>query len=212
MEAFKEVKGLGCVAKIHAENGNIIAENQKRLLSLDVTGPEGHPMAQPVEVEEEAVTRACTLAKQVNTPLYICCPTSVEATKVIKQFKEKGLVVIGEPSAASLAVDGSHYYNKNWSHAASFITSPPLRDDPETKDILAAALIDGTLDMVGSDHCTYNMNTIAKGQDNFTTIPQGGHGIQERMAIVYQKGVATGKMEMTRFVEVTSAAAAKLLD
>jgi len=212
MEAFKEVKGLGCVAKIHAENGNIIAENQKRLLSLGVTGPEGHPMAQPVEVEEEAVTRACTLAKQVNAPLYICCPTSVEATEIMKQFKEKGLMIIGEPSAASLAVDGSHYYNKCWSHAASFITSPPIRDDPETKNNLMEALMEGTLDIVSSDHCTYDSDTRAQGQDNFTAIPQGVNGIEERMTIVFENGVNANKMEMTRFVEVTSSAAAKLLN
>ena len=212
MEAFKHVKDLGCIAKVHAENGDIIAENRKRLLARGVTGPEGHPLAQPEEVEEEAVRRACTLAKQANVPLYICSPSSLDAAEVIKQFKENGLTVIGEPSAASLAVDGSHYFNKCWSHAASFITSPPLRDDPQTKDKLVEALMDGTLDIVGSDHCTYDSNVRAQGQGNFTEIPEGLNGIEERMAIVYERGVKAGKMEMTRFVEVTSSAAAKLLN
>ena len=77
---------------------------------------------------------------------------------------------------------------------------------------MVGALIDGTLDIVGSDHCTYDSSTRAKGRDNFTTTPQGVNGIEERMAIVYERGVVAGKMEMTRFVEVTSSAAAKLLN
>eukprot|EP00090_Calanus_glacialis_P000504 TRINITY_DN10303_c0_g1_i5.p1 TRINITY_DN10303_c0_g1~~TRINITY_DN10303_c0_g1_i5.p1 ORF type:complete len:384 (+),score=131.92 TRINITY_DN10303_c0_g1_i5:147-1154(+) len=136
----------------------------------------------------------------------------MDAAEVIKEFKEKGLVVIGEPSTASLALDGSHYFNKCWSHAASFITSPPLRDDPETKDQLVEALKDGTLDIVGSDHCTYDLNIRAQGKENFSKIPEGVNGIEERMAIVYERGVVAGKMDMTRFVEVTSSAAAKLLN
>ena len=113
MEAFKHVKDLGCVAKVHAENGNIIAENCKRLLARGVIGPEGHLLAQPKEVEEEAVRRACTLAKQVNVPLYICSPSSMGAAEVIKEFKGKGSVIIGELSAAALAVDGSHYFSSS---------------------------------------------------------------------------------------------------
>jgi dihydropyrimidinase len=171
MMAFKHVKDLGCIAKVHAENGDIISENQKCLLANGVTGPEGHLLAQPEEVEEMAVKKACTLARQANVPLYICNPTSMEAAEVIKEFKEKGMVVIGEPSTASLALDGSHYFNKCWSHAASFITSPPLRDDPETKDQLVEALKDGTLDIVGSDHCTYELNIRAQGKENFSKIP-----------------------------------------
>jgi len=212
MKALKHVKELGCIAKVHAENGDVITENCKRILARGVVGPEGHLFAHPEEVEEEAVRRACTFAKQANVPLYICSPSSMGAAEVIKEFKKKGSVIIGEPSAAALAVDGSHYSNKCWSHAASFVTSPPLRADPGTKDRLVEALKDGTLDMVGSDHCTYDSSTRAKGQGNFTAIPQGVNGIEERMAIVYERGVVEGKMEMTRYVEVTSSAAAKMLN
>ena len=158
------------------------------------------------------MSRACTLAKQVDVPLLICSPTSLDAIEIIKEFKKKGMTVIGEPSAASLAGDGSHYFNKCWSHADAFVTSPPLRDDPLTKDKLDEALTDGTLDVVGSDHCTYDSITREQGKENFTAIPQGVNGIEERMAIVYERGVVEGKMLMTRFVEVTSAAAAKLLN
>lgn len=95
---------------------------------------------------------------------------------------------------------------------ASKCPSPPLRDDPHTKDQLVKALLDGTLDLVVSGHCTYDSSTRARGQDDFTALPQGVNGIEERMAIVYERGVVVGKMDMTRYVEVTSSAAAKLLN
>ena len=172
-------------------------------------GPEGHPLAQPEEIEEEAVTRACTLAKQANVPLYICSPTSAGAADIIKEAREKGQVVIGEPSAAAITLDGSHYFNKCWEHAAAFVTSPPLRDDPNTPNHLRNSLAHDGLQMVGSDNCTYSTEVKELGKNNFTTIPHGLNGIEDRMSIVYERLVQEGKMKMTRFVEVTSTAAAK---
>ena len=157
----------------------IIAENQKRLLAAGVHGPEGHLLAQPEEVEEEAVLRACILAKVVNVPLTICSPSSAIAAGIIKQYKTAGTVVYGEPTTASLAVDGSHYLNKCWGHAASFITSPPLRDDPDTKKELVDAVVDGTLDIVGSGHCTYDQRTDVRRE--------GEHRAEEKSPCPYQE-------------------------
>merc|ERR1719347_2032149 len=94
MKALKHVKELGCVAKVHAENGDIIAENQRRLLARGVTGPEGHPAAQPQEVEEEAVRRACSLALSANVPLIICAPSSPDVVAVIAEYQARGLTVL----------------------------------------------------------------------------------------------------------------------
>jgi len=211
MKAFKHVKGLGCIAQVHAENGSIIAENQKQLLAKGVTGPEGHLLAQPEDVEEEAVLRACVLAKQVNTPLYICSPTSQGAGDLIKQYQEQGLVVYGEPSVAGLSVVGDEYDNKSWDKAAALITSPPLRPGNH-RDSILHHLIGGSFVSVGSDHCAYSSSARAAGQADFTAIPQGVGGIAERLGVVYQRGVVEGKMSMTRYVEVTSSNAAKLLN
>ena len=209
MSVMKKAKSLGCVVQVHAENGDMIAENSKNLLAQGVTGPEGHLMAQSDEVEEEAVRRICVLAKQVGAPVYISGPTSTAALDVIKEFKEKGAPVYADPSIAALCVDGSHYYNKCYNHAANFVTSPPLRDDEETKDTLLEAVIDGTLDMVSSGHCTRDRSVT---QDSFTDIPEGVLGVEERLALLYERGVESGKMELTQFVNVTSTAAAKLLN
>jgi len=145
-------------------------------------------MAHPEEAEAEAVMRACVLANQVGCPLYL--PSLSSST--------------------SLACYGSNYWNKCWRHAAGFVCNPPLRDG-EMEDLLSAAS-DGEVDVVSSQHTAYNTQQKALGKDNFIGIPPGVTGVEERLLLLWQKGVNSGKMSKPRFVEVTSATPAKLLN
>ena len=133
---------------MHAENGDIIAENQRRLLARGVTGPEGHPAAQPQEVEEEAVRRACSLALGANVPLVVCAPSSPDVVAVIAEYQARGLTVLGEARGAALAVEGSHYFNQCWSHAAAFVASPPLREGENVPEELVNALKVSTVNLI----------------------------------------------------------------
>ena len=134
--------------QVHAENGDIIAENQRRLLARGVTGPEGHPAAQPQEVEEEAVRRACSLALGANVPLVVCAPSSPDVVAVIAEYQARGLTVLGEARGAALAVEGSHYFNQCWSHAAAFVASPPLREGENVPEELVNALKVSTVNLI----------------------------------------------------------------
>ena len=213
IEVFECCKNLGVVVQVHAENGVAINQNETKVAKRGITGPEGHLISRPEEVEEEAVSRAMCLAKSVNVPLVICSPTSKTATERILKKRSEGQVVSIQPSIASLVVDGSHVFNQCWSHAAAFVTSPPLRDDPETPGELVEAVTaneEGGF-AVCSDHKTFSAAVKAEfGQADFADIPRGVNGIEERMSLLWEKLVTSEKGTPELFVAATSSNAAKM--
>ncbi|KAK3742135.1 hypothetical protein RRG08_008537 [Elysia crispata] len=209
---FKQCKELKALPMVHAENGHLIDIKSKELLAKGITGPEGHAQCRPVEVEEEACNRAITIADQAGSPLYVVHVMSKPAANIIAKARKEGKIVFGEPVAASLGTDGSHHYNKCWRHAAGHVMGPPLRNDPSTPGHLMDLLANNDLQVTGTDNCTFNADQKALGKDDFTKIPNGVNGVEDRMSIIWEKGVYSGKMDPCRFVAVTSATAAKMFN
>lgn len=204
---------LRALAMVHAENGNIIARNTERLLEAGVKGPEGHVLSRDAEVEAEAVNRACVIANQANAPLYIVHLMSKSAVNALEISRARQRPpVYAETLAATVGTDGSHYRNSCFRHAAAHVLSPPLRPDPGTPQAMVEALADDRLQLIASDHCTFHEKDKELGKDNFSKIPNGVNGVEDRMAILWQKGVNTGIMDPCRFVAVTSSTAAKIFN
>lgn len=210
--AFAACKELGSIAQVHAENGDLVSEGQKRVLAMGITGPEGHPLSRPEEVETEATLRAITIANSVNAPLYVVHVMSPGPAQAIADARSRGQVVFGEPVAAGLGVDGLHQWNKDWRHAAAYVMGPPLRPDPTVKDKLMGFLASGGLSTVGTDNCTFNADQKAMGKDDFSKIPNGVNGTEDRMSVVWDRGVATGVLTPQQFVAVTSSNAARIFN
>ncbi len=212
-EAMEAIKELGGVAAVHAENGDVIKENEKRLLARGMVGPEAHLLSRPEETEEEAVTRTLAMARQVNVPLILCGPTSSAAVDIVKKAKDRnGVVVWTEATAAAMHRDGTEYYNGCWDHAAGFVCSPPLRRDSQAKEAITNAVADGVYPMVVSNHKTFSKEVkAAAGKGCFVNIPHGLSGVEERLALVWEKGVAEKRMSQETVVAATSANAAMAL-
>ncbi|XP_074597688.1 collapsin Response Mediator Protein isoform X2 [Brevipalpus obovatus] len=212
IKVFDVCRRIGALPRIHAENGLIADFLAKKMLKMGINGPEGHCQSQPEELEAEAIHRASTLAHFVQAPLYIVHVMSKSAAEEVDRARQRGCLLFGEAVASSLGTDGSHCYNRCWRHASGHIMSPPLRTDKTTPDSLMNSLAAGSLECVGSDHIVFSGSQKAAGKDNFRKIPNGVNGVEERLMVVWEKGVRTGKLDPMRFVAVTSSNAAKLFN
>ena len=200
---------LGCLAQVVTESPEIIKRNTQKLMSQSVSirGPEGYVLAHSEEAEEEATLRACTLAHQINCPLYLAHISCPATTAIIASRQKKGHVVFGEVTPAALACNDVSYWDKDWKTAASLVASPPIRKEhcTEMADSLAKDL---GLDLVGSNHAAFNSQQKALGLQDFTQIPVGTNGVEERLSVVWNQGIES--MSAQRFVAVTSTNAAKI--
>ncbi|XP_066254817.1 dihydropyrimidinase isoform X1 [Euwallacea similis] len=210
--AFDHCQKLGAVAQVHAENGSIIVKNVEKLIAKGIVGPEGHELSRPEEVEAEAVNRACVIAKQVDCPLYVVHVMSKQASETLSLARSNGTQVYGEALAAGLSKDGSHCKHHSFEYSAGHVLSPPLRSDPTTPLALMNYLAQDVLQTVGSDNCTFNKAQKELGKNDFTKIPNGVNGVEDRMSVVWEKGVHAGIIDLCRFVAITSSNAAKIFN
>lgn len=213
LNGFKHAASLGAISMVHAENHQLVVEGQRRMLDAGITGPGGHGLSRPATVEAEATHRAIELANFANAPLYVVHVMSRNAMEEVMRAKLSGYRVVGEPVVGGLTLDDTKTFDKNYDIAAGYIMSPPLRPRAEGhQEALQNALKSGILDLVATDHCSFTVKQKRMGQGDFTKIPNGIPTVEDRLNVLWDEMVRTGKMSPQRFVEVTSTAAAKIFN
>ena len=211
VNSFARAAELGAICTVHAENGELVDALQKRVLAQGITGPEGHPMSRPPEVEGEAANRAIAIADMMNVPLYLVHTSCKQSLDAISRARADGQRVYGEVLAGHLLVDDSVYRNPDITFALAHVMSPPFRPK-EHQEHLWNALQAGNLQTTATDHCCFCEPQKMLGKDDFTKIPNGTAGIEDRMHVLWHHGVNSGRLTENEFVAITSANAAKIFN
>jgi dihydropyrimidinase len=209
--SFNRLAELGGIAMVHAENGDVVAEMTAKLLAEGNTGPEGHAYSRPSQVEGEATNRAIMIADMAGVPLYVVHTSCEEAHEAIRRARMQGKRVWGEPLIQHLTLDEREYFHEDWDHAARRVMSPPFRD-ARHQESLWSGLQGGTLSVVATDHCAFTTEQKRYGVGDFSKIPNGTGGLEDRMPMLWTHGVETGRLTPNEFVAVTSTNIAKILN
>jgi dihydropyrimidinase len=211
VNSFKRALELGAMPTVHAENGELVYLLQQEVAKMGVTGPEGHPLARPPMVEAEAANRAIAIAGVLGVPIYVVHVSCIEAAQAIAAARARGQRVYGEVLAGHLVIDDSVYRDPDFARAAAHVMSPPFRPRGH-QEALWQGLQSGQLHTTATDHCTFCAEQKAMGRDNFAKIPNGTGGVEERLAVVWDAGVNTGRLTPSEFVAITSTNTARLFN
>ncbi len=209
IEVMKCAKTLGGLVTVHAEHGDMVVELQNKLIAERHTAPKYHALSRPPAVEGEATSRVIMMGRMTGQPVYVVHVTCREAVQAINEARHQGLQVYGETCTQYLLLDDSVYDEPDFEGAA-YVMSPPIRPAGH-QDVLWNALKAGTLQVVATDHCPFNLvGQKDMGKDDFRFIPNGAAGIENRLSLLYTHGVLTGRLDLHEFVDLTSTRAAKI--
>jgi dihydropyrimidinase len=199
----------GALVMVHAENGDAIDVLVKEALAAGHTEPKYHALTRPPETEGEATNRAIQLARVAGSPLYVVHVSCAESVEPIQLAREKGWNVWGETCTQYFFVDYTFLERPNF-EGAKYVYTPPPRDKAN-QDVLWNAVRTDTLSAISTDHCAFlwdGQKTI--GKDDFSKIPNGGPGLENRLQMIHEFGVRSGRISRNRMVELLATNPAKL--
>ena len=206
--AMRKAGEDGTVVCMHAENGIVIDEIVKRALAEGKTAPKYHAMTRPTRMEAEGVHRAIAIAEVADVPVYIVHLSSSDALEQVTLARNRGINVFAETCPQYLFLDDT-YYDKEGFEGAKYVMTPALRHKSNQAE-LWRGLQFGDLQSISTDHCPFCFkDQKILGIDDFSKIPNGAPGVENRMALVFNGGVRESRLSLNKFVELTSTSAAK---
>jgi dihydropyrimidinase len=198
----------GALVMVHAENGDVIELLQRDALAAGHTEPRWHARTRPPGTEAEATNRAIELAHLAGATLYVAHVSCKEALEPVIGARARGWDVTAETCTHYLLVDDGSIEQDGWD-AAGFVYTPPPRPR-HNREILWQALAEDALSVISSDHNAFTLSEQkALGRDDFTLIPNGAPGIEDRLRLVHQFGVRGGRISLTRMVDLLATSPAR---
>ena len=200
---------IGATICMHAENGLVIDALVEQALQRGHTEPRYHALTRPPRAEAEATHRAIALAEMANVPVYIVHLSAAEALAEVTAARNRGIHAYAETCPQYLFLSYDNYEEPGF-EGAKYVMSPPLRSK-EKQDQLWRGLRFNDLQAIATDHCPFCFHEGKQlGKDDFSKIPNGAPGIETRMSLTYDGGVATGRISLNRWVELTATSPAKI--
>jgi dihydropyrimidinase len=207
-QTLKLAAELGVITTAHCENADLVAQLQQLLLAAGKTGPEWHEPSRPEAVEAEGTGRFATFLEQTGAAGYVVHLSCAPALRAAVEAKLRGVKLYVESVLPHFLLDKS-YAERAGVEGMKHVMSPPLRDKRNLA-ILWSALQAGLIDTVGTDHCPFDTEQKLLGRNNFTQIPNGIPGLEDRVNLMYTCGVKRGALDIHRFVDALSTRPARL--
>ncbi|MCZ6872244.1 MAG: dihydropyrimidinase [bacterium] len=206
MLAFKEHGGL---VALHAENGDVIDVLIQQAVAAGQLAPKYHAATRPPVAEAEAVFRAICIAEIAECPVYFVHLSSRQALEQLQRARDRGLPVFAETCPHYLLLDESLYDQPGF-EGGKYVLTPPLRSI-EHQEALWTGIRAGDISVISTDHCPYCFaDQKALGKDDFSKIPNGGPGIENRLSLIYNAGVHGGRINDHQFVDLVATQPAKI--
>jgi dihydropyrimidinase len=211
----------GFLTMLHAENGDIIDILVQEALASGKVTPEWHAHTRPAWGAVEAVARGVSLSAHTGAPLYIVHMNAAGEVDQLAYGRDLGIPVMGETCPQYLFFTVKDLQRED---GAKWVCSPPMRSE-EDNERLWLGLMDGTIQVVGTDHCPFFFDGTKSilyegkevkipgkelGKSDFTKIPNGLPGVGDRLPILWTEGVGKERITLNQFVALTATNPAKI--
>ena len=207
--AMRKAGEDGTLVCMHAENGVVIDELVKAALAAGHVEPKYHALTRPTRLEAEGAYRALAIAEVARVPVYIVHLSCHDALIELRRARERGVMAHAETCPQYLLLDASAYDEPDFG-GAKYVMTPPLREKGN-QDELWRGLRSADLDVISTDHCPFCLREQKElGRGDFSRIPNGGPGVENRMSLIHHHGVNAGRISLNRFVDLTATTPARI--
>ncbi|MCG8569284.1 MAG: dihydropyrimidinase [Spirochaetes bacterium] len=198
----------GGLILVHCEDGELIPYLKNKLIQEGKYQPIYHAKSRPNQIESSAASRIMLYAKHTGAAVYLVHVSAKETVYEIKKAREQQQNIFAETCPHYLVFTEEQYLLPDF-QGAKYIMSPPLRTESD-KDLLWQSLSLNQFDTLATDHCPFHFSQKELGRENFTKIPNGIAGVENRIELLYTEGLLKNKITKEQFVSLASSRAASI--